>query len=361
MLGMRFALALALGVSVVATIGIVGATSTPKQPTSQPATRAPAAAGAGTAAPLAALKEKYRRPPTIPFPDDNLFTAEKAQLGRTLFFDPRLSGSNLLSCASCHNPSFGWGDGQPRATGHGMAVLDRRTPTILNSAWGASFFWDGRALTLEAQALGPIGAEGEMNQPIEDLPGKLVKIPGYSALFERAFPGQKITLDTIAKAIATFERSVVSGVAPFDRWIEGDEAAITDGAKRGFVLFNGKANCAACHGGWNFSDETFHDIGVKTADIGRAKLIEDLLPMLHAFKTPGLRDTVRRAPYMHNGSIATLEEVIVHYEQGFVRRPSLSAEMKAFTLTKDERQDLLAFLETLTAPAQTFPAPMLPR
>src|SRR5690606_15165863 len=137
------------------------------------------------------------------------------------------------------------------------------TPTILNSAWGASFFWDGRATTLEQQALGPIGAEGEMNQPIDDLPKKLAAIAGYRVLFERAFPGQPITLDSIAQAIATFERSVVSALAPFDRWIEGDERAISDAAKRGFALFNGKANCAVCHSGWNFTDESFHDIGLK--------------------------------------------------------------------------------------------------
>lgn len=242
-----------------------------------------------------------------------------------------------------------------------MVELDRRTPTVLNGAWGASFFWDGRADTLEQQALGPISAAAEMNQSLAELPGKLRAIAGYRPLFEAAFPGRGITTETIAEAIATFERGVVSGRSPFDRWVEGDDAALSDSAKRGLVLFHDRGNCAACHRGWNFTDDSFHDIGVETRDRGREGFLEGFDALRHAFKTPGLRDLTRRAPYMHNGSMPTLEAVVRHYEGGFARRPSLSNEMRPFTLTDAERADIVAFLQTLTSPPQDFAAPALPR
>jgi cytochrome c peroxidase len=310
---------------------------------------------------LATLRARYRRPTAIPFPRDNPFNADVAELGRLLFFDPRLSGSNLLSCASCHNPSFAWGDGQPRATGHGMRVLGRRTPTILNGAWGEVFFWDGRADTLEEQAVGPMSAPGEMNQLLDDLPTKLAAIAGYRSIFERAFPGQPITVENVARAIATFERTVVSDAAPFDRWVEGDEGAISPAAQRGFVLFNGRANCASCHSGWNFTNDSFHDIGLASDDVGRERVMPGIAGLRHAFKTPGLRDVTLRGPYMHDGSVPDLEAVIRHYENGFIRRPSLSADMRAFTLSDEERRELIAFLETLTAPRRDFAVPPLPR
>ncbi|MDO9710884.1 cytochrome-c peroxidase [Paracraurococcus lichenis] len=318
----------------------------------------------GPAAPasrIEELRQSYRRPAEIPYPAANPFTPEKALLGRILFFDPRLSGSNLLSCASCHNPSFGWGDGQALAHGHGMLQLGRRTPSVLNAAWGASFFWDGRADTLEQQALGPIAAAGEMNQPLDRLPAKLAAIPGYRPLFEAAFPGRGIALDGIAAAIATFERAVVSGRSPFDRWVEGDDAAIPDAAKRGLMVFNDRAHCARCHKGWNFTDDSFHDIGLPGEDRGREGFLEGFEALRHAFKTPGLRDIARRAPYMHDGSLPTLEAVTEHYEHRRLQRPSLSNEMKPFSLTADERADLVAFLQTLTSPPQDFAAPALPR
>ena len=334
-----------------------------------PAAAATASKPAAAAAPLTVLasvgtdpqRVPYRRPTEIPFPKDNPYTAEKALLGRILYFDPRLSGSNVMSCASCHNPSFGWGDGQALAVGHGMKVLKRRTPTVLNSAWGEIFFWDGRAATLEEQAKGPMSSPDEMNQTLDKLPAELAAVPGYPPLFERAFPGEGVTIATITKAIATFERTVVSGRAPFDRWVDGDERAIDDAAKRGFAIYNGKANCAACHKGWNFTDDSFHDIGLKTDDIGRLEFLPDVATMRHAFKTPTLRDIGRRAPYMHNGSVGDLDAVVRHYEDGFIRRPSLSADMKPFKLTDGERRDLIAFMETLTSPAATFPAPVLPK
>ena len=186
------------------------------------------------------LKALYRRPDTIPFPKDNPYTVEKAALGKTLYFDTRLSAANILSCAACHSPAYGWGDGQPRGVGHNMKQLGRRSPTILNAAYGQIFMWDGRASSLEEQALGPIQADVEMNLPIEQLMEKLKGIPEYAPLFETAFPKEGMIAETIAKAIATYERTVVSGRAPFDAWVEGDDKAISEEAKRGFVLFNTK-------------------------------------------------------------------------------------------------------------------------
>src|SRR6266700_185187 len=208
------------------------------------------------------LKAQYRRPTSISFPKDNPYTIEKVDLGKTLYFDTRLSAANLLSCASCHSPAYGWGDGQPKGVGHGMRVLGRRSPTIINAAFGLVFMWDGRAATLEQQALGPIQADVEMNLPLEDLLVRLKAIPEYGPLFKAAFAEQEITAPQIANAIATYERTVVSARAPFDAWIEGDEKAISQQAVRGFVLFNTKARCVDCHTGWNFTDDSFHDIGL---------------------------------------------------------------------------------------------------
>src|SRR5262249_46434990 len=163
---------------------------------------------------ISELKTQYRRPLAIPFPSDNPYTSEKVTLGKKLFFDTRLSAANLLSCASCHSPAYGWGDGQPRGVGHGMLQLGRRSPSIVNAAFGQVVMWDGRAPSLEAQALGPIAAEAEMNLPIDQLIQKLRGISGYSALFQAAFPKEGLGPETVAKAIATYERTVVSGRAP---------------------------------------------------------------------------------------------------------------------------------------------------
>ena len=311
------------------------------------------------AAELSALKALFARPDAIPFPEDNPYSEAKARLGEMLFFDPRLSGSNLLSCGSCHNPSLGWEDGQPTATGQGMEVLGRHTPTILNLAWSEVFFWDGRADTLEEQALGPIEAPGEMSQSLDTLIPELEAVPGYQAEFERAFPGQGITADTIAAAIATYERTIVSNLAPFDRWVRGDETAISEEAQRGFVLFNNKANCTACHSGWNMTDDSFHDIGLASTDPGREEVL-GIAELRHAFKTPGLRNIDQRAPYMHDGSIATLREVIDHYADGFINRPTLSEDIKPLELSDQERDDLVAFMLSLTSADDPVTLPILP-
>lgn len=317
-------------------------------------------AGAVGASDFDTLKTKYRRPGGAPFPEDNAYAPAKAELGKLLFFDPRLSGSNTLACGGCHDPSLSWEDGLPRAVGQGAKPLARRTPTLINVAWSAAYMWDGRASTLEEQVLLPLRSPDEMNQPPDALVKELAAIPDYRARFALAFPGEDITIEGIAKAIATYERTIVSGAAPFDRWVEGDETAISEAAKRGFALFNTKAKCSRCHAGWRFTDDSFHDIGLPGADLGRGAVFPDVTVMQHAFKTPGLRNVALRGPYMHDGSIAGLEGVIDHYDEGGIDRPSRSAEIAPLDLSAEEERDLLAFLETLTSEEPRVAIPPLP-
>ena len=186
-------------------------------------------------------------------------------------------------------------------------------------------------------------------------------IPEYKPSFEAAFPGQGINPKTLAAAIATYERTVVSERAPFDAWIDGNEKAISEEAKRGFVLFNGKALCSACHEGWNFTNDGFQDIGLPSADVGRGEFLPGVIKMKHAFKTPGLREIGRRSPYMHDGSLATLEQVIDHYDRGGVDRPSRADLMKPLGLSAQEKLELVSFLKTLTSDINPTAVPVLPR
>lgn len=309
---------------------------------------------------LSDVKEHFQRPLSIPFPDDRPYDPQIATLGKMLFFDPRISGAQNMSCASCHNPSFGWETPVDGAVGAMNTRLNRHAPTILNQAWVNPYFWDGRAATLEEQAAGPITAEVEMNATFEEVIARLEEIEGYQNWFDRLFPNEGISQNTITLSIATYERTVVSGWAPFDRWIEGDSSAISESAERGFELFVGKAECVTCHTGWNFTDNQFHDIGLPTNDIGRAAFDPYDVQARHAFKTPGLRNIALRAPFMHNGSLATIEEVIVHYSTGGIHRPSLSQLMVDGALTEQDITDLIAFLETLTEEVTEVPTPVLP-
>lgn len=305
-------------------------------------------------------KESYLRPALVPAPRDNLHTPARAELGKMLFFDPRLSGSNWISCATCHNPSLGWSDGLPTAIGHGMKMLGRATPTILNTAYQPRQMWDGRFRTLEEQALGPIIADEEMNQNLNEVIMELLAIPGYVQLFERAYPGEGITKQTIAKALANFERTVVSGESPVDRWLKGDEKAVNEAVKRGFALFEGKANCAACHQGFNFSDNGFHNIGLKgNQDAGRFGVVP-LPSMKGAFKTPTLRNIALTAPYMHNGSYQTLTEVVEHYNRGGDVKEFADPNMKPLKLNSQEIQDLVEFMKNLTGATPDITVPALP-
>lgn len=305
------------------------------------------------------LKQSYQRPDSIPFPSDNPYSAEKAALGKMLFFEPRLSKNRNMTCATCHNPSFGWEDATPTSIGAQNSNLGRHSPTIINAAWGKSYFWDGRAATLEEQAAGPIESNVEMNLPMHIAVDRLKQVPSYQTWFKRVFGSSGITDENIKKAIATFERTVVSGQAPFDSWIEGDESAISESAKRGFELFNGKAQCSDCHSGWNFTDHQFHDIGINSEDKGLGARTGDPKQNF-AFKTPSLRNISQRAPYMHNGEMNDLRSVIVHYISGGIPRPTRSALMQPIPLSGQDVADLEAFLMSLTGKDASVSLPILP-
>lgn len=303
----------------------------------------------------------FQRPQKTPASKSNPTTPEKVALGQMLFFDPRMSGSGAISCATCHNPALGWSDAMPTGLGHMGGRLKRHTPTILNVAYGEPYFWDGRAATLEEQAKGPLTSAAEMNMPADVAVSRIQSIPGYVTAFSYAFPGKSVSIDTIAAALASYERTVVSASAPFDKWVAGDEFAISQAAKRGFELFNGKANCAVCHAGWRMTDDGFHDIGIVGTDRGRAGVSPGIVQMEHAFKTPTLRNVSQRAPYMHDGSLPTLASVIDHYDSGFVTRPSLDTQMRRLGLTPEEKSDLLAFLNSLTSLDPPTLVPVLPQ
>jgi cytochrome c peroxidase len=307
-------------------------------------------------------QKNYHRPTEIPFPKANPYSDAKAKLGKMLFFDPIMSGSNVRSCATCHNPGLSWADGRGLALGEGQKPLALRSPTLLNVAWIPKLGWDGHFRSLEAVAMGPIAGATNMNLPESEMISRLNAITGYVDAFRAAFGEGGVTRKNIELALATYERTIVSPEASFDRWIAGDEKAISDAAKRGFDLFNSKANCAACHSGWAFTDSSLHDIGTAAKDdTGRGKLFPTSVKLQHAFKTPTLRDVARRGPYMHDGSVATLDAVIDLYNRGGIDRPSRSEDIHPLNLTKDEKADLIAFLRTLNSAAQPYPLPVLPR
>jgi len=266
-----------------------------------------------------------------------------------------------MSCATCHVPDKRWTDGRIRPIGLEQLQNARRTPTVLNSAWLSALMWDGRSSALEGQAILPITSPHEMNFDITALIERLQKIEGYQPLFFQAFGDSLISQQRVTHALASFQRTLVSNTSPFDRWVSGDENAISDRAKQGFKIFNGKAKCVSCHGSWRFTDDSFHDIGLQTEDLGRgAKVPLQITLMQHAFKTPSLRDLPINGPYMHNGSMMSLEEVIKHYEDGGIRRPSLSLEMKPFKLTDLERQALIEFVKTLDGGHLKIDYPRIP-
>jgi cytochrome c peroxidase len=298
---------------------------------------------------LAALKVAFRRPSTVPFPADNPYSEKKRALGEALFHDPRLSVDNSRSCASCHDSTKGFADGRAQGSGVPGRALKRHTPTLWNLAWAAPVFWDGRARSLEDQVAGPIESPDEMAQPMASVVARLSADPAMQRAFAEAFPqAPKVDAGNLAQAIATFERTFVSPDTRFDRWIAGGTAALTEREIAGFRLFTGKAGCANCHSGFAFTDYAFHDIGLPGDDRGRGAVLR--LPVAeHAFKTPGLREIARSAPYMHDGSLATLEDVLRHYEKGVVERPTLSKDLtRPLAISDSERADLLAFLGTLT-------------
>jgi cytochrome c peroxidase len=311
--------------------------------------------------------------PKVTFPADNPFSEAKRELGKVLFFDPRLSGSQQISCASCHDPELGWGDGKRVSNGHDRAPGSRNSKPIINVAFSKLFFWDGRAATLEEQAKFPIQDVKEMNSHMDIAVKNIQKIEGYRKLFDSAYGQGKITEDKILKAIATFERTVVSRKSRFDKFIEGDSTQLSNQEINGLHLFRTKARCINCHNSSYFSDNQFHNAGLtyykrKYEDFGRYNVTHDPKDV-GKFKTPSLREIGHTAPYMHNGLFPHIRGVLNLYNAGMPNLkpkgdevndklfPVTSPLLKKLNLNEEELQDLEAFLKSITSIIYREPAP----
>ncbi|MBM3993793.1 MAG: cytochrome-c peroxidase [Planctomycetes bacterium] len=304
----------------------------------------------------------------IVWPDDNEYTPDKAELGWLLFFDKRLSSDGSVSCASCHAPDHAFGDGAPVSTGIGRQNGGRSAPTVINRAYGLLQFWDGRASSLEAQAKGPIANPIEMTTEKDAAKAhatcieRLREVKEYRKRFKSVFGTEDFTIDHVAKAIATFERMVISGNSAYDKYKAGDKSAMSENQVRGMkVFFSNNARCDSCHDGAAFTTNQFANIGIgmdkPNPDLGRYNVTKAEADK-GAFKTPGLRDIARAAPYMHDGSLKTLEEVVEHYDKGGTKNPWLHQDIRPLKLTKGEKADLVAFLHALNGEGwQQFKAP----
>ena len=309
------------------------------------------AAGSSGVTREAVWRAIFARPAQSPAaPDD----AAKVALGHDLFRDVRLSGSGRASCASCHDPQRAFTDGRKTAVGPAGAPLPRNAPALYDLAWATSFFWDGRAASLTEQAKVPILAPDELAGDFGTIAQRLARDPGMAARFAAAFPATPgVTETAVLEALAAYERSLVSPETRFDRWIAGDDTALTGEEQRGFDIFVGKGGCVSCHGGWRFTDDAFHDIGLPGDDLGRGALVSGGLP---EFKTPSLREAAHTAPYMHDGSLATLADVVDHYAGSLTPRPSLAPTIvRDLKLTKEEKAALVAFLGTLSSERKDQP------
>ena len=288
-----------------------------------------------------------------PVPSGNRLTPAKIALGRRLFFDRRLSRDATLSCASCHEPQRAFTDGRAVAQGIGGARGRRNSPTLVNRAWGSSFFFDGRARSLEDLALQPILDPTELGSTADAVLS--FARASYRSRFRAAFDAEP-SLELIAKALASYLRTIVDGDSAFDRFAAGNDSALTTSARRGRTLFNGKAGCGQCHSGTNLTDDEFHNTGVAwrtgvLTDEGRAGVTSAPADR-GAFKTPTLREISRTAPYMHDGSLATLPQVIEYYDTGGEKNPSLDPKLRPLHLSPLEKADLAAFLTSLTGRIQ---------
>lgn len=311
----------------------------------------------GVDAELEAAKAKFEPLGVVAVPANNELTDEKVALGEMLYFDERLSGNNKLSCASCHAPAAGYADGLQKFIGFEGFNGARNSPSIINSAYYKENFWDGRAGSLEEQAVGPIQAEGEMNQNLGELVTELSAVTGYVEEFNKVFNDQ-ITADNIAKAIASFERTIVVTDTAFDKYLAGNEDAISAEAKEGMKLFVGKASCISCHAGPLLSDHNYHNLGMD-GDDGRFAVTNNENDK-GKFRTPGLRGVAHTGPYMHDGSLATLEEVVNYYNVGGGAHPNKSELLQPLSLTEEEVSYLVAFLESLGGEIPEAKKPELP-
>jgi len=289
--------------------------------------------------------------PQLPvvFPPNNPQTSMKIQLGKQLYFDTRLSQDNTISCATCHDPSMGWSDAGPTSKGINGQLGGRRAPPVVNSAYNPLQFWDGRAPSLEEQAKGPIQNPIEMGNTHEVMIRTVDQIPGYVEEFKTVFGTTPVTVDQVALAIAAYERTVVTTDSPFDRYVRGDDGALTRLEKQGLEIFNGKGHCTACHWGGNFSDGRFHSLGVQP--VGSAKPDEGRMAVtknpedMGAFKTPTVRDAAKRPPYLHNGSEKTLQALVELYDKGGgLEDANLDPLMVPLGLSKAEIKALVAFM-----------------
>jgi len=267
----------------------------------------------------------------VPVPEDNPVTAGKVALGHRLFRDPRLSRDGTIACTTCHDPARAFTDGRSVAVGVSGRQGRRNVPTLVNRAWGRLFFWDGRVRTLEEQVLRPIEDPNEMDLPARDAAARL-----------------GVSTSELSQALAGYVRSIMSGNSPYDRFNAGDRNALNDEQQIGLQIFRGKGNCTRCHVGPTFTDEHLHNTGVAWRD-GR---LQDAGGGEGTFKTPTLREVARTAPYMHDGSLDTLQQVVDFYDRGGNANPALDSEIRPLRLTDDEKRALVAFLSSLTGTVQ---------
>lgn len=296
---------------------------------------------------IAALRAAYRRPPALPAEASASETV--VALGDKLFRSRELSRQRSISCLSCHEPRAAWSDLRAKPVADNGVPMARRSQTLYDMAWQSSFLWDGRQDSLESMVNGPIASPDIMGLPLDAMVARLQGLPDFVVDFQKAYPDFGITPETVSHALSAFMRTLRSPATRFDRWVNGDDKALSASELRGFQLFNGKANCFACHSGWRFTDEGFRDIGLPaTGDRGRGRIKPQIESLAFAFKTPTLRGVADRPPYMHDGSVRSLEAVIEHYDRGGTRRPSLSPDMFPLGLSAQEKADLVAFMRTLS-------------
>jgi cytochrome c peroxidase len=313
--------------------------------------------------------------PPMQYPESNPFSKDKAQLGGLLFFDPRLSSSKQVACASCHDPDLGWADGRTTSFGNGRKPLARNAPTVLNAGYFDKLFWDGRADSLEDQAHKVLHNPNEMDSNEKTIQANLQGIKEYEELFTKAFGSPEITIERVTKAIATFERILVGRTSRFDAFLKGKKSALSDEAIVGLDIFRRQANCMNCHHGPTLSDKQFHNVGLSYygrlfEDLGRYHISKEQQEV-GSFKTPTLRNITNTAPYMHNG-LFELENVLAIYNAGMptlVRKehqkddalfPTKSKHLKPLSLNRRDLADLKAFLESLAESQLRVRAPLLP-